>query len=646
MEERSLDSDPHASEEKPGAAKACAEAANVLDLVSANTLVSSLGPKFIEKLTEKLRQLRSKHPGAHGRMISDETVRNRLAFLRAALKHSEKHKRLTKAPFIQLPPKPPGRDIWLTTDEFNLLLEECREPHLRLYVEIAIETGGRKGAILDLRWDTKQIDYALRTVHLKKPGIPEPQPKKRRASVPMSDRLYETLKLAQAKAKSAYVIEYPRHRGHRVGDIKRSFKSACRRVVKRLQRQMLEARKLHVGDPKRRVLLASAAKFRSAVSPHTLRHTVGSWQAQDGRPLQNVGAFLGQKDPRSTLIYVHHDPGHLRAESDAIAKRRGLPPRVDPPAPETEPAPKPVSPRELAKKLTKITVDDGANGTRLLTRKEIEDRIITTLRVTRNVAQSAATKMTDPNDPARRTRRRPIERQLSQATAQRIRDLSATGKSQREIAELMPCDRKTVRKVLQNRCNFTKPDANAGPRPSSTLQQLATLDFEASCLPSAGSFPIEVGIAFVATGRSRSWLIRPEPRWVQSGIWDPAAEQLHGITCERLTRYGVPVRVVARELAEAVAGLTVVSDFPPGDFFWLQLLYEHTEQKPPIWLERALPALEKTTGPLALNAQTLRHANRLALKRFPQTHRAGPDARRLAEFIRVLADRLPVTRGR
>jgi hypothetical protein len=41
---------------------------------------------------------------------------------------------------------------------------------------------------------------------------------------------------------------------------------------------------------------------------------------------------------------------------------------------------------------------------------------------------------------------------------------------------------------------------------------LAVLDVEASGLP-PGTFPIEVGITFVETGRTITWLIRPAPCW-------------------------------------------------------------------------------------------------------------------------------------
>ncbi len=52
------------------------------------------------------------------------------------------------------------------------------------------------------------------------------------------------------------------------------------------------------------------------VSPHTLRHTVGSAAASNGEALTMIGAILGQRNPRSTAIYAHvqNNPARLAAD--------------------------------------------------------------------------------------------------------------------------------------------------------------------------------------------------------------------------------------------------------------------------------------------------------------------------------------------
>ena len=57
------------------------------------------------------------------------------------------------------------------------------------------------------------------------------------------------------------------------------------------------------------------------VTPHTLRHTMGSTAVSTGEALALAGAILGHANPRSTAIYAHvqHDPS--RQAADRITKR-------------------------------------------------------------------------------------------------------------------------------------------------------------------------------------------------------------------------------------------------------------------------------------------------------------------------------------
>ncbi|MGO4835885.1 tyrosine-type recombinase/integrase, partial [Rhizobiaceae sp. 2RAB30] len=41
------------------------------------------------------------------------------------------------------------------------------------------------------------------------------------------------------------------------------------------------------------------------VTPHTLRHTIGSHAVSGGQSLEMTGAILGHKDLRSTMVYAH-----------------------------------------------------------------------------------------------------------------------------------------------------------------------------------------------------------------------------------------------------------------------------------------------------------------------------------------------------
>lgn len=96
------------------------------------------------------------------------------------------------------------------------------------------------------------------------------------------------------------------------------------------------------------------------------------------------------------------------------------------------------------------------------------------------------------------------------------------------------------------------------------------LDIEASGFGS-GSYPIEVGVA-MPDGSLHAWLIRPLKEWTH---WQESAEQVHGISRERLQNEGQSLQEVANELNELLAGKTVYSDGWGVDRSWLaKLFYE------------------------------------------------------------------------
>ena len=86
------------------------------------------------------------------------------------------------------------------------------------------------------------------------------------------------------------------------------------------------------------------------------------------------------------------------------------------------------------------------------------------------------------------------------------------------------------------------------------LGMLCTLDIEASGFGRNG-YPIEVGYVR-DDGQAWCTLIRPQPDWTH---WDPAAEQLHGISRQALERHGRAPGAVCKRLNDALAGRIVES---------------------------------------------------------------------------------------
>ena len=163
---------------------------------------------------------------------------------------------------------------------------------------------------------------------------------------------------------------------------------------------------------------------------------------------------------------------------------------------------------------------------------------------------------------------------------------------------------------------------------------LAIIDLEASAFPLPGSYPVEVALAFVESGTVRSWLIRPTEQWLTRGFWDPASENVHGISVEKLLSEGHAIEEVQMELAAAAVGHRVFSDAVGSDGYWLRALYGGP---PPFNVGNIYEVIRTLTDDRRdRGLQGAAEAERMAAFRYPERHRAGPDARRWAELLRIL----------
>jgi integrase len=144
-------------------------------------------------------------------------------------------------------------------------------------------TGARLGDVLMLRWE--QIDFRRATITFsqKKSGGTV-------TVVPISDALRAILKSLQRRGD--YVFSRADGEPHRTMDAWRAF-----------------------------VLARDLAGLRAGLSPHALRHTLGSWLAQAGESLLTIQKLLGHASPAITARhYAHLMPNHLKAAADKVAE--------------------------------------------------------------------------------------------------------------------------------------------------------------------------------------------------------------------------------------------------------------------------------------------------------------------------------------
>jgi len=208
--------------------------------------------------------------------VSDGTILKEINVVRQALNW-----RKIGGAMFEAPSAPPPRDRYLTRAEFDRLVDACIQPHVRLFIILALSTAGRKQALLDLTWT--RVDFERGQIRL---GVVGEKNRKSRATVTMTDRLRIELEEAAKGAVTPYVIEYA---GRKVGNIKKGF------------------------------ALAAARAGIENLTPHDLRHTAAVWMAEAGASMSEIAQVLGHSDERITFrVYARFSPEYLRRAMSAL----------------------------------------------------------------------------------------------------------------------------------------------------------------------------------------------------------------------------------------------------------------------------------------------------------------------------------------
>ncbi len=186
---------------------------------------------------------------------------------------------------IRLPKSRQRRSRTLAADEIACLLSvSC--PRLRTFIQIAIATGARLSAICELTWD--RVDFEQGIIDFNSPH-PRADQRKRRAIVPISDRLQGILLARREETRGERVV------GLGSGFVGTLFRSARKQ-----------------------------AGLGPDVTPHTLRHTAASHMIRQRIPLIEVSKMLGHSSVRITEeVYIHVLPHDLRQAANALSNLIG-----------------------------------------------------------------------------------------------------------------------------------------------------------------------------------------------------------------------------------------------------------------------------------------------------------------------------------
>lgn len=243
------------------------------------------GSTLVSALTLEKQELYAEHRRSVG--AGDESIRRDLSVLSAACHRAVKYKKLDRAPpFLTLSPAPP-RERWLSRKEAARLLWAMRgkrQRHALLFTRIALYTGARTQAILDLTWDRVDFDSGL--IDFRKPGRRET--KKRRTVAPMTRKLRRMLLHAYKHRRGDHVVSWA---GKSVGRVAKAVIGHAERVG--------------IKD----------------FSPHVLRHTFASWAVRNRVPIYTVGKVLGQTVASTTARYAKLAPDDLRDAMEAAQRK-------------------------------------------------------------------------------------------------------------------------------------------------------------------------------------------------------------------------------------------------------------------------------------------------------------------------------------
>ena len=178
-----------------------------------------------------------------------------------------------------LKPRSNKRDMVLTVDQADLLMENCPR-HVSDIVATAYFTGMRKSEILNLTWD--RIDMKQRLISLRAKDTKNGRPR----IVPISDELYPVLKSIPRNLHDDHVLLY---KGKSITDIRTGLKIGCKKTG------ILYGRFVQDG-----------------FTFHDLRHTFNTDTRKAGVQQSVIMAIMGHEDPGMFHRYNTIDMEDLR----------------------------------------------------------------------------------------------------------------------------------------------------------------------------------------------------------------------------------------------------------------------------------------------------------------------------------------------
>ena len=244
--------------------------------------------KDLSKITplkvEQYKAMRIKsYVGRSNKRISPATVNRELACLKHMFTMAINWGKAEDNPVkkVKLFKEDNKRLRYLELNEIEALVGAC-EGYLKNIVIIALNTGMRRGEILNLKWS--DIDFGNGIIYLLKTKNSKAR------EIPMNTAVKQSL-IRQKRHKDSPYIFTNIHTGKKIGDIKTSFLAVLRKL--------------------------DIMNFRF----HDLRHTFASHLVMSGVDLNTVRELLGHTSMQMTLRYAHLSP-HYRKKAVGVLDQR------------------------------------------------------------------------------------------------------------------------------------------------------------------------------------------------------------------------------------------------------------------------------------------------------------------------------------
>ena len=236
-------------------------------------------PMMIERFKrERLAKPTKHHTEERPRPRSPASVNRDLACLSKILSMAFDNELVGSNPMrrVRLLKENGSRERFITADEEVKLFAKLtgRRDHIRSVVTVALNTGMRRGEILDLQWE--HVNFIARTILVARSKTGKPR------TIPMNDRVFEELKALKQDAGTRDFVFSVSKTGVNIDSIKTGWRNAC------------------------------AAAGLVDLRFHDTRHTFATRLRANGVHEWDIRDLLGHTTTRMTSVYTHQTPANLR----------------------------------------------------------------------------------------------------------------------------------------------------------------------------------------------------------------------------------------------------------------------------------------------------------------------------------------------